>query len=134
MKNQLGLKALHDATRVFDETEVSMQITRSSVTEEKTSEAASVRRRRTKIEEALRASKVAKPLAKWLIIGINDVFGPGAEFRHTAMGTTQQISHPFSRSSLQQRFRHAQRENRTQSDKLRRQDDEVGRHDTSAVG
>ena len=42
-----------------------------------------------------------------------------------------------SRSSwhlVQRRFRHAQRENRTQFDEPRRQDDKVGRHDTFAVG
>ena len=55
---------LHNAIRVFDETMASMQIIRSSVTEEKTADAARVRRRRIKIEEALFAGKVEKALAK----------------------------------------------------------------------
>ena len=42
-------------------------------TKKKSAEAERVRRRRVKIEEALRAAKVAKPLAKWLTIGIDDV-------------------------------------------------------------
>ena len=95
------LEVLHDAIRVFDKTMASMQISRSSVTEEKTAEAARVRRRRIKIQEAVLTAKVAKPLAKWN----RRRFGPGAEFRHTAMGFTQQISHPLSRSSLQTRRR-----------------------------
>ena len=68
------LKVLHDAIRVFDGTAASMQIIRSSETEEKIGEAARVRRRRIKIEEALLAAKVVKPLAKRLTIGIDDVW------------------------------------------------------------
>ena len=44
-----------------------------------------------KIEEALFAANVAKPLAKWLAIGMDDV--------------TAQIQHPLSRWSLQTRRR-----------------------------
>ena len=66
------LKVLHDAIRVFAETMDSMHIISTSVTEEKTAETASVHRRRIRIE-ALLAAKVAKPLAKWLTFGIDDV-------------------------------------------------------------
>ena len=67
------LKVLHDAIRVFDETVASMKFVKTSVTEEMSAEAGRVRRRRVKIEEALFSAKVAKPLAKWLTIGIDDV-------------------------------------------------------------
>ena len=50
-----------------------MQISKTSVTEQKSAEAGRVRRRRVKLEEDLLAAKVAKPLAKWLTIGIDNV-------------------------------------------------------------
>ena len=147
VKNQLGnkgelqtealtcLKVLHDA--------ISGSSTRrlpSSVTEEKTAEAARVRRRRIKIGEAFLAANVAKPPA-------STTFRPRRGVQTCRNGMTQQISHPLSRSSLQTRrreqvqlaacsttFSPRTKKNRKHSDEPRRQDDKVGRHDTFVVG
>ena len=55
------------------------------MTEDKTAEAARMRRRMIKIEEALFAANAAKPLSKWLTVGIDDVSAL-ARISDTAMG------------------------------------------------
>ena len=87
-------KVVHDAIWVSDETMAFVQMIKTSVTEDKTAEAERVRRRRVKIEETLIAAIVAKPLAKWLTIGIDDF---SAQARSSAIPhwMTQQISHPL---------------------------------------
>ena len=95
---------VHDAFRVFYETMASMQIIKTSVTEEKTAEAARVRKRMIKIEEALVAAKVAKPLAKWLTIGIDDVSAQARSQDTLQWNDTTDFT-SFSRSSFQTRRR-----------------------------
>ena len=81
-----------------------MQIIMSSVTEKKTSEAARVRRRRIKIEEALFIAKVAKPLAKWLTIGTDDVSAQARSSDIPQWDDTTDFT-PLTRSSLWTRRR-----------------------------
>ena len=121
------LKVLHDAIRVFDETVASVQIVKTSATEIKSAEAERVRRRRAKVEEALLAAKVEKPLAKWLTIGIDDITAQARSSDMPQWDDTKDLTSAFS-------FVVADASSGAGPVVSRRQDDNVGKHDTFALG
>ena len=80
------LKVSHDAIRVLDETVASMQIIKTSVTEEKSAEAGRVRRRRGQDRGGAPRCESREATGEVADHWHRRRFGPGAEFRHTAMG------------------------------------------------